>query len=309
MGSDGNSTASNRIHKKGGRAKWYAVVQGRTPGVYSTWGDAWSQTDGHSNTRPYKFYSSFHDAVECFMRWRDGKQIHGHQSTMSMRGEVFSISHSGFFGNMAAEHIRQSAHTHSNKHSIANPRTHQTQDKLVKAQFSTESVKAIRKESHRSERPAEEGEAKPKAHQYATTSKGEASGQPRAKQEKVGGGFGDVFRTQERRIEDLTSLVQRLSRLVEDNDQPHVTSAPTEEAGITRPAISDSRPTGHGDGVRVSQNESRDSSLGSGTSSGNTENTGVRPNAGESLVEPSPTMKATPVRHGDGTPLIWGEQG
>ena len=294
MDSDGSSTASTKNHKKSGRAKWYAVVRGRTPGVYSTWGDAWAQTDGHSNSRPYKFYS-YAEAVECFMRWHAGVQIHGHQSTMRMRGEVFNPAHSGFFGSLAAEQIRIAANTLADTYEKTNARMYQTQDINVKAQLNTGSAKAHRKVGHRIGLPVEGGNVQPNIHQRATADDGKASRQPRVTQEQVGGGLDEAYQKQERRIEDLTSLVQRLSRMVEGNARPPVTST-YKEAGIAKPATSDSGPAGPEDKLCESQRETRDSSLGAGSSNGTTEYPNIRPNAVEVSKTPSPASNATPVR-------------
>ena len=94
--------------KKAGPKTWYAVVRGYVPGVYANWEDAWVQTDGYLDSRPYKAPSR-QEAVEIFMRWGGGHQRHPASSTMALRGEEIAEYAGKFLGREGAEIIRARA--------------------------------------------------------------------------------------------------------------------------------------------------------------------------------------------------------
>ena len=82
---------------KFGRAKldrsmyhWYAVVIGRKRGLFHGYHLAWKQVNGFKKGRAYK-HIEFQDAMETFMRWKEGKRIHAHDSTMQTRGRRFQV--------------------------------------------------------------------------------------------------------------------------------------------------------------------------------------------------------------------------
>ena len=87
---------------------WYAVVRGYVPGVYAEWTDAWTQTNGFHDSRPYKARSR-QEACEIFMRWSGGAQLYPASSTMSQRGEVIGEYADAFLGLEGAEVIRKRA--------------------------------------------------------------------------------------------------------------------------------------------------------------------------------------------------------
>ena len=92
------------------KEQWYAVVRGRVPGVYvyDRWDDAWAQTDGYTEARPYRFYSR-QEAVETFMRWNRGTQVYPVSSTMAQRGESVAKFAETFLGLEGARIIRSRA--------------------------------------------------------------------------------------------------------------------------------------------------------------------------------------------------------
>ena len=78
---------------KYGRAKldkakysWYAVVIGRTPGVYYGYHLAWKEINGFTKGLAYT-YKSYEEALEEFMRWNKKKRVEWPDSFMAMRGE------------------------------------------------------------------------------------------------------------------------------------------------------------------------------------------------------------------------------
>ena len=109
------STAPGRHGKRSSKPKsrrskkrWYAVVRGRVPGVYDRWDDAWAKTDGYTEARPYRTYSR-QEAVETFMRWSRGSQVHPVSSTMAQRGESVAEFADTFLGLEGASIIRSRA--------------------------------------------------------------------------------------------------------------------------------------------------------------------------------------------------------
>ena len=78
------------------------------PGVYTNWDDVKAQTDGFTEARPYKARSRS-EAIEIFMRWSGGAQLHPASSTMSSRGEVLGEYAGAFLGLEGAEVIRARA--------------------------------------------------------------------------------------------------------------------------------------------------------------------------------------------------------
>ena len=100
--------------KRGGRGKkksnnsWYAVVRGHVPGVYANWDDAKAQTNRFTESRPYKARSRG-EAIEIFMRWSGGAQLHPASSTMASRGESLDEYAGAFLGLEGAKVIRARA--------------------------------------------------------------------------------------------------------------------------------------------------------------------------------------------------------
>ena len=104
--SPASSTSSKGKRKK--KQRWYAVVRGHVPGVYSHWDEAWAQTNGYTDGRPYKM-NTRQEAVEEFMRWYAGARVHPVSSTMASRGESIGPFADAFIGNVQAEQIREAA--------------------------------------------------------------------------------------------------------------------------------------------------------------------------------------------------------
>ena len=100
--------SSKASRKKPAPLTWYAVVRGYVPGVYANWQDAWVQTDGFPDPRPYKAKTR-QEAVEIFMRWGGGHQRHPASSTMALRGEEIAEYAGKFLGQEGAAIIRARA--------------------------------------------------------------------------------------------------------------------------------------------------------------------------------------------------------
>ena len=107
--SSGTSRKKKKTKSRTLKKRWYAVVRGHVPGVYDDWQIAWAQTDGFSEARPYKA-STRQEAVEIFMRWHAGYQLHPTSSTMAQRGEIIGEFANSFLGSVGAEKIRRRAY-------------------------------------------------------------------------------------------------------------------------------------------------------------------------------------------------------
>ena len=84
---------------------WYAVVIGRVPGIYHGWPLAWEQVDNFYKGRAYKCAGP-DDALETFMRWRNGKCIHPVSSLMLHRNENAGGLLNSLFGSPQAREVR-----------------------------------------------------------------------------------------------------------------------------------------------------------------------------------------------------------
>ena len=215
------------------------------------------------------------------------------------RRDVHIIAQWIFWSNGCRANKELSQVTCQHTHTHSDTRYQTKHDIHVKSHWTDESAKAHPKGGHQVGLPAKSNTEQPNRHRYATAGSGEASGQTNAGRKKVAGGLGDVVLEQERRLEDLTSLVAKLSHMVEGNNiaRTPMTVAPDKGAGIAKPVKPFSSPSGHKNtNPRESQCEARGSSLGAGLSKGSAEYPSVGPNAGEVHSAPSPVVDMTPVR-------------
>ena len=91
-----------------GKQHWYAVVIGRTIGVFHGYHLAWQQVNAFTKGLSYT-YESYNEALEEFMRWDSKQRIHFPDSTMYDRGEDAQPFAEVFFGANERDMVREDA--------------------------------------------------------------------------------------------------------------------------------------------------------------------------------------------------------
>ena len=168
-------------------SSWYAVVIGRTLGVFRGYHLAWKEVNGFTKGRAYTC-ETYLEAVEEFMRWDKRSRIHDPDSTMRMRGEDASMFASAFFGAHQRQMVREQARSMQSQRHRRNRSKKRGESAVL---MGTHDKAQVRKEPVvRGVIPVRRGNAESRV-AYAsshppTNGKRTASGQPLAKGRKVG---------------------------------------------------------------------------------------------------------------------------